>query len=116
MAKLRTERQWAAIIEEYQRSGLTQAAFCLRESVALSSLVFHLRRHRRAGTHPSSENAAPPRLVELQLPTAPVPGPAAKSGSSALISIEWDAVRIRCQCHQVGEILAQIQALAPGRS
>jgi len=52
MAKQRNARQWATLLRRYQRSGLTQAAFCSRHGIALSTLGYQLRKHRAGADDP----------------------------------------------------------------
>lgn len=42
----RSAADWRAISARYERSGLTQAAFCLREGVALHTFKKHYRAHK----------------------------------------------------------------------
>ncbi len=123
MTKQRTARQWASLIRTYESSGLTQAAFCRRHHIALSTLSYHLRKHR-AGQHaaPAPHDqpgpACAPSLIELSLPS-PAPG-AATGGMTSRGEIRIDvnlpggpATSIHCHSTQAGEILAQLANLQP---
>ena len=118
MAKHRSARQWASILRRYENSGMTQAAFCKRHGIALSTLCYHLR---RGPTLPDGEGEPEPApgLVELKLPKG---GPISPAGApDAGVRIEWagsGAVKVTIECHsqQVGQILAQIPNLLPPAS
>jgi hypothetical protein len=115
MAKHRTARQWASILDLYRRSELSQAEFCRRRGLALSTFGFHLR---RAGCGEGLPEGNPvtgggPRLMEVALQAASPLG-RTPPASGVLIEIESGhkhRVRIHCQGDQTGEILRQIYAL-----
>ena len=44
----RSAAEWRAIVARYERSGLTQAAFCTQEGVALHTFKKHYRPHKEA--------------------------------------------------------------------
>jgi hypothetical protein len=53
MYKAQPQREkWVEVVEEYERSGLTQAEFVARRGVALSTLQSKLRRSRAQRTGP----------------------------------------------------------------
>lgn len=57
----RTEVQWQEIFSAYEASGLSQAAFCRREGLALSTFQYH-RRRGRAAAEPAGED---PAVIDL---------------------------------------------------
>jgi len=111
MAKHRTTRQWASILQRFENSGLSQAAFCRRHHIPLSTLTYQLRLRRQ---RERADGEPQPELIELKLP-------ASASGSAMEVShrgvrIEWRTpvgtpVMIHCASTEVGEILAQIANL-----
>lgn len=120
MAKQRNARQWATLLRRYQRSGLTQAAFCSRHGIALSTLGYQLRKHRAgtAGAAEPAEAAEPadgpgsaPGLIELKLPSPVMAPPAAVR--IEVLTAGGPAVSIHCHSAQVGEILTQLPNLQP---
>jgi hypothetical protein len=115
MAKHRSARQWASIIESYRGSALTQVEFCRRKGVALSTLAYHLSRERCDGVRAPSTSEAErgPRLVEISVPAGQVPR---GSGTADCVLIEVPLIRgevlcIRCLSQQTGEVLRQIPGL-----
>lgn len=71
----RSAADWRAMSTRYERSGLTQAAFCTREGVALHTFKKHYRYHKAAVAEPGqfmevvpSIPARPGWEVELELP------------------------------------------------
>ena len=44
----RSAAEWRAIVARYKRSGLTQAAFCTQEGLALYIFKKHYRSHKEA--------------------------------------------------------------------
>ena len=125
MAKHRTARQWASILESYERSGLTQGAFCQCRGLALSTLSNRLRRHR-ATTSQCDERAGtskPPssRLLELIAPAdsggegepAQFSGePRPEDGLDVRIELpaQLGGLSIHCRRRDLGEVLRQIPA------
>jgi len=71
----RNVADWRALSARYERSGLTQAAFCTREGIALHTFKKHYRDHKAAAPQPGqfvevepSVPARPEWEVELELP------------------------------------------------
>jgi transposase-like protein len=66
MLKAQQQREkWVEVVEEYERSGLTQAEFVARRGVALSTLQSWLRRWR-------AQRTGPVRLLPVEVaPTQP---------------------------------------------
>lgn len=62
------EREWDRILDEYERSGLTQKAFACREGVNRHTLVARLGR-RRKRTATNGQNT-PVRFQELVMGSA----------------------------------------------
>jgi hypothetical protein len=70
MSRTRTPRQWREILDAFDRSDLSQAAFCRRRGLALATF----RYHRARATAPPGVLEAP-QLVELFTePTSETPG------------------------------------------
>ncbi len=63
----RSRAEWQRIIEAFAASGLTQAAFCRREGLALSTFQYWKRRLAAGGpgTRPGSEAPAEPAVIDL---------------------------------------------------
>lgn len=70
-------KEWARLVREYEKSGLTQRVFAAREGVNLHTFVAWLGRQRKAGTlvekkpvefHEVALGAARPALLEIHLP------------------------------------------------
>jgi len=72
---LRTRAEWEQIIGAFERSGLTQEAFCQRESIAAGSLSTW--RRKLTEEHASG--------LFMELPMAPSPGRSAPAEKMA-----WD--------------------------
>lgn len=90
MAKHRTDHEWASILSDFRRSGLSQSAFCHRRGLALSTFRLRLTEARRnALPLPSGENVASgqPALIEIPLSGSLRDGVAA-SGSGHGIPVE----------------------------
>lgn len=60
----RSTADWQAILGRYERSGLQQAAFCMREGIALHTFKKHYRRYK-AGALTAGQ------FVEVSPPAAP---------------------------------------------
>ncbi len=58
------EHEWKRLLEEYDRSGLTQKAFARREGINVHTLVAWLGRRRKAAGRASNK---PVRFQELSL-------------------------------------------------
>ena len=70
------------LLGEYERSGLSQAAFARRAGVRYPTFAHWVQERRRAG---GATATPPPRFVELRLPgTPPVPPPIATELSVTL--------------------------------
>lgn len=110
MSKHRTSSQWAKIIDRYHRSDLTQVDFCERESIALSTLCYHLRRARAAEAG-APQDTPSPHLLEL------TPPPVHRASPEVRIELRPTTnerpIFIHCQAGQLSEILAQLTALTP---
>ena len=59
------------LLTEYERSGLSQAAFARRAGVRYPTFAHWVQARRRAGVRAEVPVAATPRFVELRLPPAP---------------------------------------------
>jgi transposase-like protein len=71
----RSAGQWKALIERYERGRATQARFCAREGVAVSTFQYWRRRLREEAASGSAPSATG-RLVAVQVrqePCAPAP-------------------------------------------
>jgi hypothetical protein len=62
----RSAAEWHAILERYEQSGLTTAAFCAREGIAFNSFKKRYYHHKQA--------MRPATFVELRSPLAATPG------------------------------------------
>jgi len=70
MSRTRTPRHWREILDAFDRSDLSQAAFCRRRRLALATFRYH---RARAAAPPVV--LEPPQLVELFAePTSDAPG------------------------------------------
>ena len=58
----RTEAQWREIFAAHEASGLSQAAFCRREGLALSTFQYH-RRRSHAAAEPATDDG--PAVIDL---------------------------------------------------
>jgi hypothetical protein len=47
MSKRRTVNKWTEIIESWKESGESQASFCRRNNIALSTFGYHLKRGKK---------------------------------------------------------------------
>mgnify|MGYP001803044883 CR=1 FL=1 len=109
MAKRRSARQWASILESYRGSGLTQAEFCRRKGVALATLGYQLRRDRSPSESRSqSENSPVPQLLEVTSPAADSAGIDGLPIQIEVPTVHGQAVRIHCHSQQVGDVLRQV--------
>jgi hypothetical protein len=59
--------EWARILERYDQSGLTQAAFCQREGLRYGTLVAWLGRRRKCGGRPPGSGPSSGKFHELSL-------------------------------------------------
>lgn len=76
MAKHRSDQEWASILSAFRHSGLSQAAFCRRRSLALSTFRLHLAASRRGKSPPpppadGASGSSPTALLELPLLASP---------------------------------------------
>lgn len=67
MAKHRTDQEWASILSAFHRSGLSQAAFCRRRGLALSTFRLRLAAEGRSRGPDSGRGGSPAALVEIPL-------------------------------------------------
>ena len=65
MKSRRTESQWRAIFNRYDRSGLSQEQFCKREGLSLTTFAMWRRKIRAAS---SSLATQPSSFVEVCIP------------------------------------------------
>lgn len=71
MAKHRTNQEWASILSAFRRSGLSQAAFCHRRGLALSTFRLRLAASRRKSAHEDGACRLPhAALVEIPITSA----------------------------------------------
>jgi hypothetical protein len=96
----RSPSEWRSILRAYeQRGAQTQGEFCKAESVAVSTLQWHLKRSRSTperGLAIRREAPVPPRLVRVELP----------SSSSVEVLVPGAVVRVH-----VGTDVAYVSAL-----
>lgn len=110
MDQRKTPDQWRTILADYERSNQTQAEFCRRRRLALSSFHFHRKRNLDHG-------AKAQRLIEIRpaasLPTAPLSDAAGTGAGDSELRIEIPlpssrAVTLRCTLAQLPEVIAQL--------
>lgn len=65
--RIRSPQEWAAILERYDSSGLTQEAFCRREGIRFGTLVAWLGRRRKRGGQLCASTPVSPKFHELSL-------------------------------------------------
>ena len=70
------KEKWVEVVEEYEKSGLTQAEFVARRGVALSTLQAWLRKWR-------AQRTGPVRLLPVEV--APAAPPAKGSGGVEVV-------------------------------
>lgn len=70
--RIRGASEWSSIMERYDCSGLTQAAFCRREGLQYGTLVAWLGRRRRSGGALVGSPQLGPKFHELSLNTPAV--------------------------------------------
>jgi hypothetical protein len=102
-AQQQQREKWVEVVEEYERSGLTQAEFVARRGVALSTLQSWLRRWR-------AQRTGPVRLLPVEV--APTPPPATTEGSAPVEVVVPGGVRL-CIAPgtDVGYVVKLVEAL-----
>jgi transposase-like protein len=86
-AQQKRREKWVEVVEEYERSGLTQAEFVARRGVALSTLQSWLRRWR-------AQRPGAVRLLPVEVEPTPGPEKAALEGSAPLEVVLPRGVRL----------------------
>ncbi|MGZ3458765.1 MAG: IS66 family insertion sequence element accessory protein TnpA [Archangium sp.] len=79
--------KWVEVVEEYERSGLTQAEFVARRGVALSTLQSWLRRWR-------AQRSGPVRLLPVEVAPTSLPAKTAVEVSAPLEVVVPGGVRL----------------------
>jgi len=69
--RIRGPEEWSAILDRYDRSGLTQAEFCRQEGLKYGTLVAWLGRRRKKGGPLSGPRPPSPKFHELSLSAPP---------------------------------------------
>ena len=69
--RIRGTAEWSSILDRYDSSGLTQAAFCAREGLRFGTLVAWLGRRRKNGGNLSAPELPEPKFHELSLNCTP---------------------------------------------
>jgi len=69
--RIRGTAEWSSILDRYDSSGLTQAAFCAREDLRFGTLVAWLGRRRKNGGNLSEPELPEPKFHELSLNSTP---------------------------------------------
>jgi len=82
-AQQQQREKWVEVVEEYERSGLTQAEYVARRGVALSTLQAWLRKWR-------AQRPGPVRLLPVEVAPTPPPG----KGSGGLEVVVPSGVRL----------------------
>jgi hypothetical protein len=72
--------RWNALLNEFRRSGLTQAEFCQRRGLSLHSFRKHL--YRRPSPKPTPANALPSDAAAHFLPVTLLPDPSPTTAAS----------------------------------
>jgi len=102
--RIRGATEWASILDRYDSSGLTQAAFCAREGLRFGTLVSWLGRRRKNGGALIS-SPPEPKFHELSLSR-----PTESSNSSLEVSLP-DGTVLRGS--QASELAQLVQLLRP---
>jgi len=116
MAKHRTDQEWASILSAFRRSGLSQAAFCRRRGLALSTFRLRLAAAQRdARPSPAGEDGAVRHrgaaLLEIALPGSPREArPAAGLGLGIPVEIAFPG-GVRASLAVPSESLAELHRL-----
>ena len=76
MPRSRTiDLRWNALLNDFRRSGLTQAEFCRRRSISLHSFRKHLYQPRPSQARPQRRSSPPPPPTTPFLPVTILPDP-----------------------------------------
>ena len=117
MNQRKSPDQWCAILADYERSDLSQADFCRRHGLALSTFHYH-RKRRRFRSAPAR------RLIELRAapPTVPAPAtvPTSSTAAAGRAPLRMDiplcssrTVTLHCPLERLSEVIAQLSQPAP---
>ena len=87
----RSAEQWQSLLEQYERSGLSQAAFCQQEGLAIATFSKWLARSRHSELNPTKPAASTPApFVEVQRSPAEQ-APLAPPDSPVMIRLDLGA-------------------------
>jgi hypothetical protein len=104
-AQPQRREKWVEVVEEYERSGLTQAEYVARRGVALSTLQSWLRRSR-------AQRTGPVRLLPVEVAPKLPPTMSATEGSAALEVVIPGGVRLAvAPGTDVGYVAQLVEAL-----
>jgi hypothetical protein len=120
MAKHRTDQEWASILSAFRRGGLSQAAFCRRRGLALSTFRLRLAASQR-GARPSAagqdRDSRHPgaALLEISYPGSPREGrPAVCRDLDIAAEIAFPGgvrVSLAVPSERLAELLAELHRL-----
>ena len=102
--------QWRTILADYERSNYTQAEFCRRRGIALSSFQYHRHRQRDHGAPPQRLIEIRPAASALAEPLREAPAPATDD-TELRIEVPLSssrAVTLHCTLAQLTEVIAQL--------
>src|SRR5438477_11409138 len=72
--------RWNALLNEFRRSGLTQAEFCQRRGISIHSFrkrLYQVPTPKPAPTNPLSSDAATPHFLPVTILPDPIPATSA---------------------------------------
>jgi len=101
----RSEKQahWQQQIERWQRSGLSQQAWCKQHDIKLGTFSYWRSKSKASGIAPT----APRRFMPLSAPAAPLPGHSSTMGVALA-----DGIRLEIPVVMVEQLLPVILRLA----
>lgn len=102
--RIRGAAEWSSILDRYDQSGLTQAAYCRREGLKFGTLVSWLGRRRKNGGALIS-SLPEPKFHELSLNS-----PAESLGSSLEVSLPDGTVLRGAQVSELAQLVQLLRA------
>ena len=102
--RIRGAAEWSSILDRYDQSGLTQAAYCRREGLKFGTLVSWLGRRRKSGGALISSQLEP-KFHELSLSS-----PAESLSSSLEVSLPDGTVLRGTQASELAELIRLLRA------
>lgn len=108
MGKVRSEKEWGAIIRAWDASGKSQREYCQQQGV--SFWAFRNRRAKLHGLHKADEDQVPRPFIELRNPRR-----AASEGSARIRIIHQTGVCIEfgpdAEPERIGQVVRAVFAL-----